>query len=116
MNHLKIIQKEIKAKIRDRGERVKHYKSNVIKQEQAYLLDNPKCEECGTSRNITYDHIIPKTILIDFNIDPYTEFWEANSQSLCKRCNQRKSHSLNLDNPKTTELLQLLIKIHKQIK
>ena len=109
MKYLKEIRKLIKEKVLNE----KHAKSNVIKLETAYKLDNPKCEECKAVKNLTYDHIIPQKILIDFNINPAKQFWEKNSQVLCYRCNQRKKHSLYLDNPKTINLLEDLIKIAK---
>ena len=77
--------------------------------ERAFLLDNPICANCGTNKNISYDHIIPTTILTSFNIDSTYEFWEENGQSLCVGCNQKKAHFLDLSNPKTKILLKELL-------
>ena len=84
-------------------------KSQVVLLKRSFIEDNPICNKCGTDKNISYDHIIPETILISFNIDPLREFWEENSQSLCVACNQRKANYLDFTIPKTKILLKQLL-------
>jgi len=105
MSYLQEIKKAIKEGRRNEN----HQKSNTQLLEEAYKKDKGKCERCGNERNLTYDHIIPCQILKMFNIDPYREFWEENSQCYCYACNQMKGNNLDMSNPKTKTLLQELI-------
>jgi len=82
---------------------------NKVKTLEQEAIGN-KCEKCGITNNLTYDHIIPKTILIDFNIDPARTFWKENSQTLCRRCNQWKGAKIDTTNPKTKKLFNNLFK------
>ena len=101
--------KEIKKELKEKGKLENLTKGNVQALQQAYIKDNPQCENCGVTKNLSYDHIIPVTILIDFNVDGKREFWEQNSQTLCFRCNVRKAHTLDLTNPKTAINLMYLL-------
>lgn len=105
MSYLKQLTKEI----RETRANENHCRSLVVKLQSAYLKDNPQCKRCGATKNITYDHIIPCSILHDFNIDPLREFWEENSQSLCHACNTIKANRLDFANLKTALLLKELL-------
>ena len=78
--------------------------------------DTAKCEKCGTTENITIDHIIPVVILEPLYLDsPLTKYDfiyndEENFQFLCQYCNKLKGTRLDVRNPKTIPLLKRLIK------
>lgn len=84
-------------------------KNKTMKMQQAYVAERFKCEKCGNTKNLGYDHIIPMSILADFNIDATRSFWEENGSVLCFACNIKKSHRLDFCNPKTKELLTKLL-------
>lgn len=96
---------ELKRELKEAGKLDKASYNNVIMMERAYLKDNPKCSKCPNTTNLTYDHIIPKSILSAFNIDASLSFWEENSDVLCHACNKKKANFLDLSNPKTKPLL-----------
>lgn len=106
MSFLKQLRDELKAKgkIESRG------RGTTQLLQGAYVKDHPNCEKCGRNQNLTYDHIIPKSILTNFNIDGTSQFWEENSRTLCFACNTLKANNLDLTTPKTKELLLELIK------
>jgi len=79
------------------------------------------CEKCGSTNNITVDHIIPVMILEPLILDAPKERyemlynWEENFQFLCRYCNKQKGHKLDIRNPKTIPLLDEFIKILKTL-
>lgn len=99
---------EIKREIAEKGREESTTKGMVQALQAAYIKDNPVCK-CGNTENLTYDHIIPVSILADFNIDAKRTFWEENSQTLCYACNQKKGMRLDLAIEKTKALLLSLI-------
>lgn len=101
---------ELKRELREKGKLENTTFNTVRLLEQSYLKDNPQCAKCTNTTNLTYDHIIPRSILSDFNIDAQVNFWEENSQTLCHACNKRKGNSLDLSNQKTKPLLLQLLK------
>lgn len=67
-----------------------------------------KCCRCGSTKNLTKDHIIPtsfygKLALPDMFNDP------ENLQTMCKDCNQLKGSLIDHKNPKTYFLLKKAI-------
>lgn len=61
------------------------------------------CNRCGSSDNLTKDHIIPQMILKAMYMPTSTS---DNLQVLCRKCNLMKSHKLDPKNPKTIHLLK----------
>ena len=53
---------------------------------EVYERDSYKCVQCGSSENLTIDHILP------FSRGGKTE--KKNFQTLCKKCNLKKGASL----------------------
>ena len=77
------------------------------RKEQEFVENNPTCP-CGNHNEynrVSYDHIIPQFFLMDLGIDTKLWYDEENSQTLCNRCNNRKAHHLDFNNPKTKPLL-----------
>jgi len=73
------------------------------------------CSKCGSTENITVDHIIPVSILeplyLDSPEDKYNLIYndEDNLQFLCRYCNVSKGNKLDVRNPKTIPLFKRLI-------
>jgi len=83
--------------------------------QEAIKRGTQKCANCGLTENLTIDHIIPVYILeplyLDISKDRYDMIYNDpdNFQILCKYCNERKAHKLDIRNPKTIPLLKRLI-------
>ena len=74
--------------------------------EQAFIEQQGKCDRCSSTQNLTIDHIVPRSLLLDMGFEPDgKDFDEDNLTCLCKRCNQFKSNHLDFSNPKTKPLL-----------
>lgn len=74
-----------------------------------FIQDNPICVICNTTINLTYDHIVPQSLLEEFGIENHKTFDEDNSQVLCRKCNMYKSSRLDFNNPKTKQYLLKLL-------
>lgn len=70
----------LRPKRSDRGYDYKWAKLSKQLREQ-----HPFCKECGTTKDLTVDHIIP---LVDLH--PELRYEISNLQVLCRRCNSRK--------------------------
>lgn len=64
----------------DRRNRMKGYLKH---RDEVFARDGHKCRQCGETKNLTVDHIIP--IAAGGTSDL------SNLQTLCKRCNVKKS-------------------------
>ncbi|MCK4899161.1 MAG: HNH endonuclease, partial [Anaerolineales bacterium] len=51
-----------------------------------FRRDGGRCQRCGTTKNLQYDHKIPYSRGGETTID--------NLQLLCKKCNQRKKDKM----------------------
>lgn len=102
--------KELKKELREKQKLEHTTRMEVRTLELVFVKDNPVCNKCSNTKNLSYDHIVPQSILRNFNIDADREFWEKNGQTLCSACNNLKANNLDLTNPKTKELLLELIK------
>ncbi|KPM46648.1 HNH endonuclease [Jiulongibacter sediminis] len=60
------------------------YKSVVLNRQNIFKRDGNKCVYCGNSRELTLDHVIPKSRGGKTNWD--------NLVAACRRCNSRKGH------------------------
>jgi len=72
-----------------------------------------KCNRCGSTENLTKDHIIPKYILKILCVA--TQNHSENLQILCKECNTLKSHALDPKHPKTMPLLRKYIDRYEEL-
>jgi len=71
------------------------------------------CEICNLHDNkLTLDHIIPKKVLFDMELDEYYTD-ESNLQILCALCNSKKGSQLDFSNSKTIVLLEKYIALIK---
>lgn len=74
---------------------------------------NEKCAKCGETRNLTVDHIVPAMFIEQICMD--TDTWDAkwnldeNYEILCRYCNNFKSNRIDPRNPRTIQVLQMLI-------
>lgn len=107
MSYLGDLRKELKEKMKSENGSM----MTVGLLEQAYVKDHGKCDLCPNTRNLTYDHLLPKSLLADFNIDARKEFWEENGRVLCYACNQKKANRFDFSTPKTKELLLKLLNL-----
>lgn len=78
-----------------------------------------KCVRCGSHDNLTVDHIVPKSIMVNLLLGIKTENEiqfddDGNFQFLCERCNKIKSDWLELKNPRTYEILENAIRKAKK--
>lgn len=60
------------------------------------------CTRCGSTKNLTADHIIPLAVLRAMGI-PCTD--ARNLQRLCQTCNNTKGSQLDPKNPRTRPLM-----------
>lgn len=84
----------------------------IDKEQEEYTklyTDSAKCARCGAKKDLTLDHIVPKAYLSAFCVNTDTEFVDGNYQLLCRLCNSHKAHRLDFSNPKTKEILSMLL-------
>lgn len=76
-----------------------------IKKLSEKLFTDESCEQCGSTENISLDHIIPYSFLKDhLNYKVMQSFEdEWNFRILCVTCNKTKSNLLDFTNKKTRE-------------
>jgi 5-methylcytosine-specific restriction endonuclease McrA len=100
---MKLDYSQAKQLIEEQNEKRKregfNMKQKIVLEQE--FVKGKKCEKCGNDHNLTYDHIIPKQILVSFNINVEKDYWEENGQVLCYSCNRHKSNILDFSNPKT---------------
>lgn len=58
------------------------YKGVILSRQNIFKRDNHECQYCGTSKDLTLDHLIPKS-------KGGKSTW-TNLVTACKRCNARK--------------------------
>lgn len=108
---------ELRRRIKAKQEKVSLKGKTVVKSYDAMLILQlikknliatiGKCEKCQTNTfPLTLDHIIPRSILADFGINPTTYTDERNFRLLCQLCNSLKSHHLDFTDPRTKILLE----------
>ena len=66
---------------------------------------------CGSTEDLTIDHVIPICILKDFGLT-FEQMFEKDDwlQVMCRKCNTKKANHLDFKNPKTKEILMVLLK------
>jgi 5-methylcytosine-specific restriction endonuclease McrA len=70
------------------------------------FLKDKDCEKCGSSFELTIDHIIPVSFLIEQLGATLDETYDySNFQVLCRRCNTLKSGRFDLSDNRTKTLL-----------
>lgn len=69
-------------------------------------LDTHNCVRCNSTKDLTIDHIIPISFLMEqLGATKEETFDWSNFQSMCRRCNTLKSGRFDLSNEKTKLLL-----------
>lgn len=66
------------------------------------LRDKSSCNRCGSTKNLTKDHIIPLAILRALGMSGNDK---ENLQILCQTCNNTKGSQLDPKNPRTRPLM-----------
>lgn len=97
--------RELLKRFLEEQEIIKITKRKVFALERAYIEIVAKCERCGRTEWLTYDHLVPRELLMQLGVEVETEYDPENSQCLCRVCNQYKSHRLDFTNPKTKQVL-----------
>lgn len=77
------------------------------------IPEHSLCAKCGTTENLTWDHIIPKIILKTLCVSQTNE--RQNLQILCQACNTKKGHALEPKNPRTMYLLRTYISRYEDL-
>lgn len=88
------------------------YNKEQCKEIKNYL-DNSKCARCFSSEELTLDHIIPISFLMqNFGASKEETYDWDNFQPLCRKCNTLKAGRFDLSNEKTKKLLLKYIEIY----
>lgn len=58
------------------------YKGVILSRQNVFRRDNHECQYCGTTRDLTLDHLIPRS-------KGGTSYWK-NLVTACKHCNAKK--------------------------
>lgn len=69
-----------------------HNQRLVFSRKNIYIRDNYTCQYCGVkydTKDLTYDHVIPKSKWVDFKQSPTT--W-TNIVTACSTCNRKKGN------------------------
>jgi len=75
-------------------------------EEISRYLDRHNCVRCSSHQDLTIDHIIPVSFLMQqFGATIEETYDWDNFQPLCRRCNTLKSGRFDLSNEKTKLLL-----------
>lgn len=70
---------------------------------KSIIKASKKCAYCGTTNNLTVDHILPKSFLIALGIDPNRR---ENTQVLCRKCNTTKGNEIRTNCERTQALVR----------
>lgn len=79
--------------------KAKEYRENLIQP-------NSCCAWCGSTENLTLEHIIPRSILLKMGYTPM-ETWELEKNLIvvCRPCNIEKHNTICLKLPETHKAL-----------
>jgi 5-methylcytosine-specific restriction endonuclease McrA len=81
------------------------YEKKKDKEIKDYL-EKSVCSRCGGRYNLTLDHIIPISFLMQqLGMTPEESFDWDNFQAMCRKCNTLKAGRFDLSNPKTKQLI-----------
>jgi 5-methylcytosine-specific restriction endonuclease McrA len=82
-----------------------NYSKQQTQKIKSYL-DRNNCVRCNSHDQLTIDHIIPVSFLLqNFGATKEETFDFDNFQSMCRKCNTLKGGRFDLSNPKTKPLL-----------
>lgn len=83
-----------------------------IAHRQKLISEAGHCYRCNRTDMLTTDHVIPKTLLVNFGVDVERTFMPENLILLCRPCNSLKADMLDFSIPQTKMvLLDLLAKL-----
>jgi 5-methylcytosine-specific restriction endonuclease McrA len=80
-------------------------RKQVICLQLLFAHEAGKCVHCGSTEDLTADHIVPAFFLkmLGYNVD--NEFRLEWYQCLCRKCNFEKAYRIEWNNPRTIEIL-----------
>lgn len=88
------------------------------------MIKADKCEKCGSTENLTRDHIIPKWLYKRLNnFGPSLRFsqtfkknlGQSNFQTLCSECNSKKAGGLDMTHPMTRLIFPWIEELYEQM-
>ena len=73
-----------------------------------------RCAKCGEAQDLTIDHIVPVSLLKQFLLGSVEDYdlqynYAQNFQVLCYQCNKQKADKIEIENPRTYEILEKVI-------
>ena len=68
-----------------------------------------KCEKCGMTEQLTFDHIVPKMFLHSFGLTKEQMFEDWLLKILCRPCNVAKKSALDFTDPRTKQIFLRLL-------
>lgn len=82
---------------------------NLTKNKRKQIvIQHGKCAKCGSTENLTVDHIISKAFLATLGLRHIANI-DGNIQVLCFDCNSVKGSLILPDSPKTSGLLEYYV-------
>lgn len=92
----------------------------ALTTERLKARDGVKCAKCGSTNELTIDHIIPISLLEFLGIKKEHSYnfkkHGANLQLLCRACNSLKSNRVDWTDKRSLPLLQSYIdKLHEDL-
>ncbi len=98
------IKQQVRLKIQDGKFKTSQHIYTIDMARQKMISKDTVCARCGGNDVLTIDHIVPISLLEDFDLlEQITD--EENFQILCRRCNRFKADKLDFSTPKTKDLL-----------
>ncbi len=71
-----------------------------------------ECVKCGTTENLTEDHIVPRwlwTRLSLFGLGHHSKADKTNKQTMCFPCNKKKNSKIDFSHPLVRQKIQELV-------
>lgn len=70
----------------------KVFSKNInLTSQNVFLRDDFECQYCGASKDLTVDHVIPRSRAKEFNMDGRINSW-SNLVTCCRQCNGKKDN------------------------
>lgn len=88
--------------------------TKLFEWQQKCISGNEKCADCGDTRLLTVEHVVPCWILERFEVIgdvlyQYKYNREDNFRILCKDCNTKKGSHIDVKNPLTYKLIREIL-------
>lgn len=85
-----------------------------LHQWQERIKDEGTTCRCGRRYQLTVDHIIPVSLLIQLGLKEVGYDDEENFDIICRFCNTQKAGGLDHNNPKTLPLLKKYLALYER--